>query len=439
MLKSKLFNNVAYLSIIQIVNYVFPIITVPYVSRIIGPEGYGIINFATAFIGYFSILISYGFDLTATRRLAQHSGDKAYINKVISEVLTARIILFLFSCFLFFIAICFFKPIQKDITVVSIVFIGCLATVISPQFIYQGFQELQIFAKFNFVRGLLNTILIFLLIKKSTDYYWIPILNTAFLIGINFTLFFLAAKKFNINYKLINVQNALKVIFNEKMIFFSTVVISLYTTTNTVILGFFAVSKEVGYYSTSQNFLAIVSSLITVPISSALYPFIGKSFSISKQEGINKLKKILPLIFYMTFFASLVLLIFAPLIINIIYGIEFQNSILVLRIISFLPLIIGMSNVFGIQVMLNLGLDKLFFKTTFIASIIGVVLNVFMSKNYGYIGTAWNCIIVESIVTIMMFIILRKNEINIIEYSNFNPVFIFKSLKSILTSKSINK
>ncbi len=113
MSSSKLIKNTLFLSIVQAVNFVFPLITIPYVSRIIGPEGYGVFNYSTAFIGYFSLLIAYGFDLTGTRKIAKANGDKNIINTVISEVLSARILLFFLSVFLFVIALYFFEPIQK--------------------------------------------------------------------------------------------------------------------------------------------------------------------------------------------------------------------------------------------------------------------------------------------------------------------------------------
>ena len=180
MIKTKLFKNILSLGIIQLVNYIFPLITIPYVSRIIGPEGYGIINYATVFVGYFTLLIAYGFDLTATRRIARFTNNKQEINNIISEVLTARIILFFISIFIFIISIIFFIPIQQDIRIPIILYIGSIAVVFSPQYIFQGFQELGIFAKMNFIKGILNTGLIFIVIKSSKDYYWIPILSSFF-------------------------------------------------------------------------------------------------------------------------------------------------------------------------------------------------------------------------------------------------------------------
>ena len=88
MSSSKLIKNTLSLGVVQAVNYVFPLITVPYVSRIIGPEGYGIFNYSTVFVGYFTLLIAYGFDLTGTRKIAKSDGDISAINTIVSEVLS---------------------------------------------------------------------------------------------------------------------------------------------------------------------------------------------------------------------------------------------------------------------------------------------------------------------------------------------------------------
>ncbi|MFY1045483.1 flippase [Chryseobacterium sp. GP-SGM7] len=432
MIKSKLVGNIVSLGSVQIINYIFPLITVPYISRIIGPEGYGIINYSTSFITYFAILIAYGFDLSATRRIAHESHSLEKVSQIVSEVFTCRLILTGFAVIFFLLALYFFSPIQNYKFVVCILFIGAISNVLSAQYIFQGFQEMSVFAKANFVKGILNTILVFLCVKNVNDYIWIPVLTTFFLVGINFSLYYYSFRKFKLKFKFVSLSKASKVIFDDRMIFFSTIVISLYTTTNVVILGFFANTKDLGYFTTSQNFLNIVTSVVSIPLSNALYPFIGKAYAKSDENGLLIVKKIFPFVFYITFIASLGVLIFTPILINIFYGNKYENSILPLKIMSFLPFIIGMSNVFGIQIMLNMRLDKLFFKITLAASVIGVSLNYFMSKYFGYIGTAWNIVIVESFVTILMYIVLVKKNINIVSVKDFY----FKNMFSLIKTKN---
>ncbi len=435
MLQKKLIQNIFSLGIIQIVNFIFPLITIPYLSRIIGPSGYGIINYATAFVGYFSLLIFYGFDLTATRRISQGPYDFKNINAVFLDVINSRIILFIIAVFLFIFSLLTINPLQRDVLVSVILFIGTISSLLSPQYIFQGTQNLVIYAKINFIRGLLNTGLVFLLIKKPEDYYWIVILSSSFSILFNLFLLVYAIKKYQLKFKWKKINESIKLLYKESRIFLSTVLISLYTTTNVVILGFFADSKELGYYTTSQNFILIVISVLSIPISTSLFPYIGNKLSESREDGLRIIKNVIPIIFYIYFFTSLFILIFAPFLVKLIYGDLFAPAVLALRITSFMPLMIGLSNVFGIQIMLNVKLDKAFFRITAICSFIGVLLGVIMSSRFGYLGTAWNVIIIETIVTLLMYLYLRKEKIYIVNRNSFHPKNLLRTVNDVIKIK----
>lgn len=430
--KNQLLKNIFSLGTVQLVNYVFPLITVPYVSRIIGPDSYGIIHYATAFVGYFSLLIGYGFDLTATRRITKNSGDNHYVSHIFSQVVNARILLFLVSCVLFSISIFSVAPLQQDSYVAIMLFVSTISIVLIPQYIYQGKQDLTIFAVLNFIRGAINTVLVFILIKEKNDYIILPTLSS--IIAILSALFLLvyAYKKYHLKFHWIPIKKTIRLLIDERLIFFSTIVISLYTTTNTVVLGFFVSATDVGLFTVSLNLLNIINSVTNIPISTSLYPYVGTAFSKGRNAGLEVLKKIFPIVGYLTFFACIVLFLLAPLIINIFYGNKFQGSIIAFRILAFMPFIVSMSNIFGIQTMLNLGMDKIFLKATATASVIGVLLNLAMSKLYGYTGTAWSTIIIELFVTLYMYFLLRKNNISVIEKKYFSLNYTINVIKSLV-------
>lgn len=418
---SRVVKNVAYLGFVQVVNYIFPLITVPYVSRIISPESFGIINYATAFMTYFAMLIGYGFDLTATRRIAQNSDDINYRDKVFSEVLNARLVLFFFSFLLFLVAIIFIEPLKINLTVTTLLFILCLSNVLTPQYIYQGMQNLTIYAKANFVRGIISTILILFFINKQSDYVYLVSINVILTISFSIFFFFHAKRIYKLKFNFIPLKTTLITIWHEKIIFLSTVLISLYTTTNIVLLGFFDSIENVGFFTIAQNLVNISTTVLTAPLASALYPYLGTAFSKSKENGLEVSKRILPIIFYLIVICSFILFLGAPVIVEILYGIKFKNSTLPMQIMSFSPLIMSLSNFFGIQVMLNLNLDKLFFKLTAMCSFFGLICNLFMSRQFGYLGTALNVIIVETTVTCVLYFALKKRGIVLVEIKNFKP------------------
>ena len=436
MQKTQLLKNIFSLGTVQLVNYVFPLITVPYVSRIIGPESYGIINYATAFIAYFTLLIGYGFDLTATRKIARNPDDNVYVSRVFSQIVNARILLFLISVLFFLICILVVEPLRNNIYVTLIIFVSTISVVLVPQYIYQGKQQLSIFAFLNFLKGLISSILVFVLIKTRNDYVILPAINV--MVGLlgSVILLIYACRKFNLTYQWVKMKDTFRLLYDEKVIFISTVVISLYTTTNTVVLGLFVPAAEVGYFTVSLSLLNVISSVISIPFSSAIFPYVGNAFANNREAGLEVIRKILPLISYLTLFAGIVLFVFAPLIIHVFYGNQFHNAVISFRIMVFTPFVISMSNVFGIQTMLNLNMDKTFFKATATASIIGLLLNIFMSKFFGYLGTAWNTIIIETFVTVYMYYLIRKNNLSIFEKKYFNPRYAFSVAKNIFTKNN---
>lgn len=434
-MKNTLFKNFFSLSTVQLVNYIFPLITVPYVSRIIGPDSYGIINYAIAFNAYFTLLIGYGFDLTGTRKIAQNPDNEQVVNQVFSEVMCARILLFVVSCLLFGVSLNFVTPLKKNIYVAVILFISTISSVLTPQYVYQGKQQLSIFALLNFIKRLLNTILIFIIIKEKSDYVFLPTLNALIEIAGSIFLFVYAIRIFRLKFHWVKISKTLQLLNDEKTIFLSMVVISIYSTTNTVVLGFFSPEAEVGFYTISMSLITIIYQVISNPISTAVFPFIGNSFVENHENGLEMIRKIFPMILYLTLFACIFLFIFAPLIIHVLYGSQYTNAILSFRIMAFIPLIVSMSNVFGVQTMLNLKMDKLFFKATAVASVIGFFLNLLMSKFYGYIGTAWNTLIIELFVTCYMFYLLKKNNVEVFDKKYFKLSYSYHLAKGLFVRK----
>lgn len=426
----KFVKNITSLGIVQLVNYIFPLLTVPYISRIIGPDGYGIINYVTSFVTYFTLLISYGFDLSATRKIVLNPLDIKKRSEVFSEVFSARIYLFLLSFFFFLFAILVLDPLKKDLRITFLLYLNCISVVYTPQYIYQGLQELTVFAKVNFIRGLISTVFIFLLINEPKDYVWLVVINV--LLSLFSALFFLvhAYRKFDLNFSFQSFSKIKTLLWEERMLFFSNVFISLYTITNTFLLGFFDSIKNVAFFTISQSFISMISTVLTVPFATAFFPYIGNSFSVSKEKGIEVVRQILPIIFYLLFTCCFCLFAASSIIIELIYGKQFVNAVFPLKIMSFLPLIISFSNLFGIQIMINLGMDKIFFRIISVCSIVGLICSTVMSYFFGYIGAAWNILLVESLVTLVMFLALSKKNINVFELKYFRVKNIFCFIKS---------
>lgn len=428
-MRKNLLRSFASLGLVQLINYVFPLITIPYVSRIIGPEGYGIINYATAFVAYFNILISYGFDYTATRRIASNPDS---LNIVFSEVLTARVYLFLISTILFAISLFVFTPLSNHKIVAVIVFCSCLSTCLTPQFVFQGLQYLSIFAFTNFIRGLLNCLLVLLLIKQADDFITLPLINLVLGVAISLFLIVFAILKFKMTFHFVQFKRVWKLLIEERMMYLSSFVVSIYTTTNIIVLGFFATSAEVGYYTTAQSLIFIVINVINLPLSTVLFPYISKSFSNNQEEGLNVLRSILPVLIYILTFVGILIYFLAPFSIHLIYGNRFDHAIGPLKILAFLPLVSMINTFLGIQTMLNLKMDKNFFNVTAMAALIGFSLNLLLSSQFGFMGTSYSYLLIEVFVLAALYITLLKKNVNLLSIDRFAPKAMVNILRRIV-------
>lgn len=439
--KKGVVKNVFSLWIVQVSNYVFPFLTVPIVSRIIGPDKLGVINWAAAFMAYFTILINFGFDLSATRAIAAQRDNLQERNRIFNEVISAKMLLFAASVVLFVISLFAFPQLRDEKQVAVYSFILCFAWVITPNWLYQGMQELSRIAMFNLITKMLFTVVILLVVRHKQDYVWQPLAISIAQIAVGIYSFAFAVRRYHIKVQITRLKPVLNLLWNERIIFFSMVVVNLYTTTNIVLLGFWQNPLQVGYYTAGWRLIMIIQQMIAIPLGQALFPFVGTAFSQAKEKGLYVIKQLFPIVTVLTGVASLLLFVFAELAIKVIYGDKFLPSITVFRILAFVPMIITWSNLLGIQTMLNLKMDKIFFRITAGGAVISVLLNVLLVGRFGYLGTAWCWLLSELFITATMFTVLTRQGIKVIDLRYFSPEYFKKYLAPIVVKvrQRVNK
>ncbi|TLV03222.1 flippase [Dyadobacter luticola] len=418
--KSKLAKNVFLLTVVQVAIYVLPLISVPVVSRIIGPGNYGIINFAAAFISYFTLIISYSFEFSASRRIIKDLDNRDHRNTVFTEVFYTQCFLFLVSTIAFAVLLVSIPEFRKNYMVFLFSYLLCFSTLFTQNWLFQAMQDLSKVALLNFVSRLLFTIAILIAVRKPEDYIWQPLLIGVIQGAIALCSFFWAKNKYGLTLKRLNISRIFQVLSEDKTIFISLVFVNLYSGTNTVILGLYANSEQVGYFTAGQRLIIIAQSVLTMPLAQALYPFVAKAFKEGKEHGIEVAQKIIPLIALFLGGAFLIMVTLGPWMIVIFYGAKFEPSALVFQLLALVPLLFSLNNVLGIQIMVNLQMDKQFLKVTAAAAIFSVTTNLILIRYWGYLGTAVNMLCTEMFIFICMYLVLRKSGINPINFKYFN-------------------
>jgi O-antigen/teichoic acid export membrane protein len=418
--KKTLLKNIFSVGIIQVANYIFPLITIPIVSRIIGPDKLGTINFAASFIAYFTLVIGFGFDVTATRRVAADPSNEQNRSKVFSEVFLSQCLLLFFSILVFVICLFFIPQLRIEKEVAIYTFITCFATLLTQNWLFQAMQDLHKIAVLSLIGKVIFTVIVLATINVKSDYYWQPLALSLSQVLIAVVSFFWSINKYHLKLLKVSFRNRVKVLRNEKTFFFSLCVISVYTTTTVVVLGITNDAVDVGYYTAGQKLILIMQMIITVPLTQAIFPYIGKAFGDSFDKGITIVQKIIPIVFLFTLVCGILIFFLAPYFISFFYGSYFTPAVLVCRILAFIPMVISLSVVLGIHVMINLKMDKVFFNVTVTGALLGMTLNLIIVSNYGYIGAAITWITTESIVFFLLLFMLQKRGVHVIKGKYFN-------------------
>ena len=406
----RLIQNFTSLSILQIANFLFPLIVLPYVVRVLGPAKYGLINFAAAFIAYFNLISDYGFSLSGTKEISIIRDDKEKLSKTFSTIITIKLLLSIVS-FLIFIPIVYFIPFFKNNWEVYLLSYGfVIGGVLFPSWFYQGMEQMKYITIIQVVIRSIVTVLIFILIKEESDYLLLVLLNSIAQILIGIFGIVISLVKFKIKFRLPSLEEIKIQLKSGWNIFQSMIAINIYTTSNTFILGLFASEAVVGYYAAADKIRLAFQGIQSV-LSQTVFPYVNSLVKESYEKYILFIKRLMKLEFVIGFSVSLFLFIFSYQITDLLLGEKFAESGDLLRIISILPLLGSLNNVFGIQIMLPLGYDKAFNNVISYSALLHIIMLIILVPKYLAVGTTVSAVITEFIVTIFIIWFVRKNKI----------------------------
>lgn len=412
-----LISNFLYLSIFQGLNLVLPLITLPFLVRVLGVEYFGLLAFATAFTTYFQIITDYGFNSTATRDISKVIRNKELQDEIFNDVMSCK--LFLLACSFIFGALLVFSfdkfGINWDIYLYS--FGSVIGQVLFPIWFFQGVQKMRYITYINLVTKVIFTIAIFVFVNEKSDYYLVPIFNSLGFFSAGLFSLYMIRKEFGIYFKFQPFRRIREQLKKGLYVFLSEFKISLFTNTNIMILGLLVGNNAVGYFTSAEKLARAIGNF-QVPISNALFPYIAKEMEHSKLEAIKKVSK-LTKIGSLCFLVGIIFcFIFSKEIILLVYGKEMYSSIILFKILIIIPLASFLDTMFGKQILLNLGKDNLYFRVILYATILNVSINIFLTYFYKEIGTAIALNITQVFIVIgMWFFAAREIKKIKIQYS----------------------
>ena len=411
-LNSKIFKNGVWLTILQLVNTVIPVITIPYVTRILGTNEYGIFSISLNWIMYLQVLVEYGFGLSGSRKVALLNKDvneHKKLNQLFNNIISARLILLIVSFIILNILCIIFNFSHQTYISMMFLFIMIIGTAFQLTWLFQGKQDMKFITIINVTSRIISVILIFLFVKQPENIYLYCILYSITLLLSSIISMIVARKKYNLKFKFAKFNYIINELKDGIYLFASSAMTKIFSGFGVTILGIYTTASITGIFSAIYK-IPYVLTMFFSPIAQAIYPFISKEFTKGYEVGKKCVKKIGKTIFIIFGLFSIFIIAFNKIIINIIFGTEYSNySIIVIPlVIQFLFAIIN--NFIGIQTLVASGKQKNYSKAFAIGCIAIVISNILLGKLYGIYGVSIAAPIGEIILTISLIFQLKKVE-----------------------------
>ena len=390
-----LVGNFAWLSVLQIAGYVFPLITMPYLASVLGVDGYGKIAFAAAIILWVQIISEWGFNQTATRDVAQNRNDSVKVSEIFSNVLWARCLLALLSLFVLGIIILIVPKFRAECEILLITFLLVPGHILFPDWFFQAMERMRYISIINILMKLFFTIMVFIFIKDRDDYILQPLFISMGYIFSGIISMILIVKKWKIHLHSPNIRNMLYAIKDSTDVFINNLAPNLYNSFSQVLLGLLGDVRANGIYEGGNKFYQISSNLLHV-ITRVFFPYLSR----------KPHKHTLFVVFTMliTVLASFILFVFAPLLTRLMLSSEFSESIVVIRVLAISLIFSMLYNCYGMCYLIIQKREKLLRKITIIVSLLGFLIAYPLINVYSYLGVAITVLVSRFLLGILTYI-----------------------------------
>lgn len=399
----------------------FPLITFPYVCRVIEADGIGQINFFQSIISYISLFTCLGIPMYAIREIARDRSDVVQMNRTAMEILLLHSMLTLVGYAIVAILCLTVPQIQVNIPLFLILSLTIFFTAIGCEWFYQGIEDF----KYITIRGLIiktvSVVLLFIFVKSKADLLYYGCYTVFGVLGGNIFNFFRLRKyihRENIIFSELHIKRHIKPVLK---VFSFSVVTSIYIQLNTVLLGFLKNALAVGYFAAATKVMQMLLMMSSC-LGSVMMPRASHLIAENKEDEFNRLiQKSYDFTLAIALPMTIGLIFCAPSLITALCGVKFEHSILPSQIIAPIILMVAISNVFGIQVLFPKGKINIVTLCCGIGAVADLILNLCLIPFFSYIGTSIAYLGAEVATTVSMYFIGRK----------YIPIIYFK--KSHLT------
>ncbi len=402
-LKKKIFYGVA----LTLSRFFFPIITYPYVSRVLGPDKIGLLNFSESYANYFVLVAGLGIPLYGVREVAKVRHDQAQLNRVSTEIAIIHLITSALCMVVFFILVSSVERLRAEWTLNLILGMHIVIAFFSLEWIFIGIEKFKFVTIRSIVTRLLPVCLIFVFVKDEGDYIAFQLLNTlAFLLNACLNLWFLR-RYVSFTFSGLHIWRHKGPMLH---VFLSSIFIQFYIMVDNIALGLISGYKSVGIYSAASKLMRILCVLVA-SVGNVLVPRISNLISIGeKEQAIVILKKSLRIGVALTIPISVGFFVLADEMIMIMYGPKFAESVALAKILAPIIVVAGVANVYTIQYLLPYSRESELLATYLTGTIIAIALNVALIFKMDAAGAAIAMVAAELAICAVAYALVNRKQ-----------------------------
>ena len=430
---SKVKINFLYNIFYQALILVLPIITVPYVSRTLKPEGVGIFSYTYSFASYFVLVSMLGISSYGSRLIAKVRDDKKILSREFLSIYTVQILSTVIMISLYLITTLFIVKDYSTVRFIEIIYIvSCLFDI---TWFFNGLEKFKITVIRSTIIKILSVLSILLFVKSENDLYIYVIIQSLSVLLTSVSIFpFL--KRYIILCK-INEKDIVKHLKPCLILFIPTIAVSLYKIMDKIMLGFLASVEEVGYYEQAEKIINIPLGLITA-LGLTLMPKIS---NLVANKNINVIKayiqKSIKFVMFMSFPIVFGLISVAKDFVPLFLGESFTPSINILYFLSITIVFISFGNIIIQEYLIPFEKENIFIKSTFVGAIINLTLNFILIAKYKSMGASVATVFAEFFVVLYQTVNTAKN-LSIKKYLKEGSIFFIKGFLMFIITFSIS-
>lgn len=420
---NKVVKNYIYNLSYQILVLIVPLITTPYISRVLGAKGVGTFSYINSIVQYFILFGCVGLNLYGQREIAYHQNDRVKRDQIFWELVFIRIITMSLSLILFLFTFVSFSQYSAFFMLMSL---DIIAAMFDISWFFQGIENFKIVVVRNLLIRIIGIVLMFLFVKSKHDLNIYIICHSITLLVGNFSMWICIPKFID---KAVIDQLELKRHLKQSVILFiPQIATSIYTVLDKTMVGAITgIEEEVAFYEQGQRIIKIAMTLV-ISLGTVMLPRVANLYKNNRMEKINEyLIKSFQFVFFLSFPMMFGLIAISCNLVPWFFGDGYAKVIPNMMIISPIIVIISLSNIMGTQLLLPTGRQKEFTLSVVVGCGVNFILNLLLIPSFLSIGAALATIFAEIAVTSVQIVFTRK-DFNFKNIVKNNSKYIFSSI-----------